>query len=188
VDVYQGKDGVNFTKIGQVGTAPKKRRKSIFAALPRNISWDVPNETGKYSIKVVAWNGLVKVGEDQSQISSFTGDVSKYWTYVEAMELTFPDGGPGVDYPPGSVLNVSFDTYELREDAARAEYSLMCNNYGTKTLQVWTQAFTSNSTYNRNITLPNVVLSGCKMKVTLKNGSGALVAADQSESTFRIQP
>lgn len=142
-------------------------------------NWTVPkpkNNKKKCYIRVIGYNALnVKVGEDDT--GPFT---------IEIVKVTAPNGGEVLR--SGSVFTV---TWRNNRNNCANDPATKTELYYTTGDGVWRLITPlSKDAENYAWTVPN--LSGikpkCKVKVILKNTSGAIFGSDVSDKVFTIQP
>jgi len=138
-------------------------------------NWRVPkplNNKRTCLVKVVGFNSAgTKVGEDISD-STFT---------IEVIELTSPDGGEVLHQ--GNTWKI---TWRTNGTASPVAQSLLYYSTNGTTYKLITPRTGNPGSYLWSV--PYVSSTRCKVKVVLKNASGATVGNDVSDGLFTIQP
>ncbi len=144
----------------------------------KSYDWVVPtpsNNLKKCLVRVIGYNGRVKVGENRTS-SPFT---------IEVVRLISPNGG-GVLLTPGETQTISWTTAVTKSPVASVKLYYSTNGGSSwrliKTLE--------NNTGSYNWRVPYVpnVRSKSKVKVLLRNENGSSVGSDTSDIAFMITP
>jgi C1A family cysteine protease len=139
--------------------------------------WIVPTPSKNLPtclIKVIGYNGTVKVGEDSSS----------YPFAIEGVRLISPNGGETLI--PGETKIISWVTNSPKSlvESVRLYYS---KNNGSSWKLI--QELESNlGSYSWTVPSVSETKGNCKVKVVLKNGSGSKVGSDFSNTVFTIDP
>jgi len=139
--------------------------------------WTVPrplNNLKKCLVKVIGYNGTVKVGED----------ISSYSFAVEVLRLTSLNGGEAL--APGETRTISWATNATKRPVARVKLYYTKNNGYTWQL---IQKLESNlGSYSWEVPYVSEIKTECKVKVVLEDAEGNTVGSDRSDTVFTIDP
>jgi hypothetical protein len=126
----------------------------------------------KCLVKVIGYDSnAVKVGEDISD-KPFT---------IEVLRITSPNGGETLK--SGDTSTIQWVTHKTIRPVAKTILKYTTDGTNWKTIKTLT-----GNPGSFNWTVPNVSSSKCKIKVILKDASGAKVGIDTSDRVFTIQP
>jgi C1A family cysteine protease len=137
--------------------------------------WTVPtplNNLKKCRVKVIGYNGTVKVGEDRS-FSPFA---------VEVIRLTSLNGGGTLT--PGETKTISWVTNVTKRPVASVKLFYTENNgYTWKLIKTLQSNLGSSSWVVPSVSAPK---TKCKVKVVLRDAGGYIVGSDLSDNVFTI--
>jgi C1A family cysteine protease len=139
--------------------------------------WTVPTPSKNLTtclIKVIGYDGSVKVGEDRSS----------YPFAIEGVRLTSPNGGETL--VPGETKTISWVTNGTKSPVASVQLYYSENNGSSWKL---IEELQSNlGSYSWTVPSVSEAKTNCKVKVILKSASGSMVGSDISDGAFAIDP
>ncbi len=143
--------------------------------------WQVPAPLGnkkKCFVKVMGYNSNVKIAGDRSD-KPFV---------IEVVKLTYPNGGKP-PFSSGQDLTITWTTHATKKSVNKVKLSYTLDN-GLTWKPFLSQPPPGSDPGSHTVQLPSVnrIKSNCKVKVVLKDGSGASVGSDVSDGAFTISP
>jgi C1A family cysteine protease len=140
--------------------------------------WIVPTPSKNLRnclVRVVGYNGKVKVGEDRSSLP-FT---------IEVVRVTSLNGA-GLSLSPRETKKISWTTNATRNEVGRVTLYYSTNGGASWRLIQTLQENTG--VYNWRVPSVTAIKTNCRVKVVLKNRRGTVLGTDASDISFTINP